>query len=318
MLKKIAVAALCLAAGLVQAAQSRWTITDLGNSFNPIYGGVYATSVNNRGEVSGWAYSGQYVPEHHAFTWENGTLTDLGVPANSYDSAVYGLNNRGTYVGNSGGYIAYFTDGAWTKLTVPGSANDVNDSGTIVGAYNGSGTRPFMIKDGVFTDLGLSFGVAFAVNRKDVIVGYTYDSAFHPSGWIYEAGAFRFIGTLGGTDSYAFDINDHGAVVGASSDAAGHVRAVIYEGGAMRRVESVSQSYSQARSINDHGDIVGTIDGHGFMLARDGTLTMLEQLPEIASQGWQYLQPMAISDRGWIVGTGWHNGSGRSFLIKPK
>ena len=320
-LHKICATLVLAAAATATAAPPKYTITDLGNGFNPSFGAVYATSVNNRGEVSGWAYHGQTVPQHHAMVWEGGTLTDLGTPDGSYDSAVYGINNRGTYVGHSEGWIAYFSDGAWTKLGVAGSANDVNDRGTIVGNYNASGTRAFMLRNGVFMDLGTlgpSFAYAFAVNGKDVAVGYSYDNAFHTRAFVYEKGAMRDIGTLGGTGAYAYDINDHGVVVGASDDGLGHTVAFVYERGVMRPLFATNTVNSMARSINDHGDIVGTIDGRGFLLARDGTLTILEQLPGVASGLWRYLQPVAINDRGWIVGTGYRGETGRSFLITPK
>ena len=320
-LHKMACAAFAIAAAATaHAAQSRWTMTDLGNGFNPDFGAVFATSVNNRGEVSGWAYSGQNVPMHHAFVWENGTLADLGVPAGSFESSVYGLDTKGTYVGNSGnGFIAYYSDGAWTQLDVRGSANDVSDKGTIVGSYNSVGTHAFMLKDGVFTDLGtLANGnaVAYAVNHKDVVVGYSTGSSFEPRAFMYENGGMRDLGSLGGRDAYAFDINDHGVAVGAAADPAQHMRAVVYDKGAVVQLENVSASYSHALSINDHGDVVGVIDGHGFLLSRKGALTMLEQLPELA--GWTFVRPVAINDRGWIVGQGWFNGSGRSFLLRPK
>ena len=323
LLKKIACAALVLvAAGAAHAAPSRWTMTDLGNGFNPAFGAVFATSINNRGEISGWAYANQPIPMHHAFVWENGTITDLGVPPGRFESGIYGLNNRGTFVGNTGnGYVAYYSDGAWTELGVQGAANDVNDKGTIVGQYNTIGTHGFMLKDGVFMDMGGPSGgnvVPFAVNRKDVAAGYraSFDTGFRPRAFLYENGAIRDLGTLGGDEGYAFDINDHGVAVGAAEDAAQHMRAVIYDKGAVVQLENVSTSYSHALSINDHGDVVGVIDGHGFLLSRKGTLTMLEQLPELA--GWTFVRPVAINDRGWIVGQGWFNGTGRSFLLQPK
>ena len=313
-------AALVLAAAATAnaAAPAKWTITDLGNGFNPAFGAVYATAVNNRGQVTGWAYANQPIPMHHAFIWENGTLTDLGVPAGSFESGAYGINNKGTVVGHDGSRIAFYADGVWTRLEVQGSANDVNDRGTIVGSYNSVGTRPFMYRDGVFMDLGMSYGVTYAVNHKDAIVGWTYDNAFHPRAWLYENGAVRDLGTLGGTDAYAFDINNHGVVVGASSHATGLAQAFIYENGAMRALFAMNHGYSHARSINDHGDITGTIDGRGFLLTRDGTLTMLESLPGVGSGGWSWLQPTSINDRGWIVGTALRNGTTRSFLLKPR
>ena len=322
LIQKMACAALVLAAGATaNAAQPQYTITDLGNGFNPRFGAVFATSVNNRGEVSGWAYAGENVPMHHGFSWEHGTLTDLGVPANAYESAVYGLNNRGTYVGHSGNNVAYLMDGVWTRFDLPGGAQDVNDRNTIVGYYTNPGTRGFMLRNGVFTDigsLGVDYTIPYAVNSKDAVVGFAYTPQFHPHAFLYQDGVTRDLGTLGGTDSYAYDINDHGVIVGAASVSLGHTEAFIYDGTMRQLPLPIAHANSMARSINDHGDIVGTIDGRGFLLTRDGTLTILEQLPQVASGQWRYLQPVAINDRGWIVGTGYRGESSRSFLITPK
>jgi probable HAF family extracellular repeat protein len=322
MFKQLAAAAFCLAAGIAQAASTKWTIVDLGNSFNPIYGGVYATDVNNRGEATGFAYAGASVPQHHAFVWENGTLTDLGVPADSYDSTAYGLNNRGTFVGESGGYIAYLMDGAWTKLGLQGTAMDVNDGDTIVGNYrvSSSGTRAFMLRNGVFMDLGdlgSGYATAYAVNRKDVVVGAAYNAAFQLRPFMYENGVMRDLGTLGGSNAYATDINNKGVVVGYSQNASGQSVAMVYEDGAMRPLLSFG-SFSNATSINDRGDIVGSVENHGFLMTGKGELVMLEDLPAVRAEGWQFLFPSAINDRGWIVGQGWHNGQGRSFVLMPK
>lgn len=321
--QKMAGAALLLAAtATAHAAQpSKLTITDLGDSFNPIFGGIFASMVNNRGEIGGWAYAGATVPNHHAFIWDSGSLTDLGVPAGGYETTPYGMNNRGTVAGESGGYIAFYRDGAWTQLDLRGVANDVNDDGMIVGTYvNNVGTHAFLLKDGVFVDMGTlggSYSTAFAVNSKGAATGYSYDHLFHLHPFIYQNGAMRDLGTLGGNNAYAYDINSHGVVVGTSEDGFGHTVAMIYDG-IMRPALPVATSFSTAKSINDHGDIVGTADGHAYLLESDGTLTWLDQLPEVVAAGWKFMQANAINDRGWIVGTGSLNGRGRSWVIMPK
>src|SRR2546430_2827246 len=95
MFRKFLIAALCLAAGLAQAANARWTITDV---LAPWAG--QALAIDNRGEVSGWMYGPNPIPFHHAFVWSNGSVTDLGVPDGQYSSDGYGISNNGYVVGN--------------------------------------------------------------------------------------------------------------------------------------------------------------------------------------------------------------------------
>lgn len=322
MIRKFLAAALFLTAGFAHGAPaSRWTVVDLGPSFNPVFGGVAATALNNRGQVTGWAYYGQSVPMHHAFIWDSGTLVDTGVPTGSFESIAYGINNRGTLAGNNNSsQAAYYKDGAWTLLGINGVANDINDHDTMVGTYNTpTGSPAFMIRNGAFFDLGTlggSFALALSVNNKDVVAGWSYmPSSVTRHGFIYENGAMKDVGTLGGTNSELHDVNDHGVAVGTSEDAGGRTTAVIYDG--MLRAIPGLGAYSFAKSINDHGDVLGYSDGHMF-LYRDGSVTFLDQLPEVAASGWRFGNPVAINDRGWIVVTGSRNGTSGSALLIPK
>jgi probable HAF family extracellular repeat protein len=319
MIRKAFVAALCLAAGLAQAASGKWTITDLGVGPNPIFGGTYATNLNNRGDVTGWAYAGQTVPQHHAFVWSNGTTTDLGVPAGAYASEGNAINNKGTVAGSANNFVAYYKDGAWTQTGITGLALDVSGKDTIVGGANfGNQTHAFMIRDGAMIDLGTLNGgfysIAYSVNDKDVVAGFSYSNDCCAHAMIWENGTMRDLGTLGGS-SYAYDINSSKVAVGVSFDRSGHEYAVAYDGGV--QILPVGGTWSLARSINDHGDIVGSSSNGGFLYS-DGAVTILDQLSAVTSDGWKYLQPVAINDRGWIVGHGVHNGSSRSFLLMPK
>src|SRR5690349_8981945 len=46
------------------------------------------------------------------------------------------------------------------------------------------------------------------------------------------------------------------------------------------------------------------------------TTLPLNALPEVVAAGWKFLAPVGINNRGWIVGTGSHNGACcRSFVL---
>jgi probable HAF family extracellular repeat protein len=121
------------------------TVTDLGN----LGGNVFNTpaAINNNGQVTGWSdLPGDAV--FHAFVWNgSGAIRDIGaLPGDTYTLA-YAINNQGQVVGqsldanfNSRAFI--YQNGQMTDLNTlapPGSpflifANDINDSGQIVGA----------------------------------------------------------------------------------------------------------------------------------------------------------------------------------------
>jgi probable HAF family extracellular repeat protein len=172
---------------------------------------------------------------------------------------------------------------------------------------------------GALTDLGTFpggfFSIAYAVNSKNVVTGYSSNTSFTHA-FIYKNGTMRDAGSLGGS-SWAYDINDKGVAVGTSFDSFGREYAVTYDDTGVHPLPVGFNSYAFARSINNHGDIVGTIDGHAFLYS-DGAVTMLEQIPAVAAAGWRNLDAVAISDRGWIVGHGLLNGQGRSYVLMPK
>jgi probable HAF family extracellular repeat protein len=57
-------------------------------------------SINNRGQVVGFAYTASV--NEHAFLFEHGVMTDLGILSNVVDfSLARGINDRGQVVGIS-------------------------------------------------------------------------------------------------------------------------------------------------------------------------------------------------------------------------
>jgi probable HAF family extracellular repeat protein len=328
-------AASLLALAAQAAAPSRWTITDLGDLGNL---GGYVSGLNNRGDVIGNSFvpaiHGEFhVQESHATLWQNGILQDLSTPQFRAFGAV-AINDRGTVVLNGGGVNYLWNDGAYTTLPFFGDVHSINRSGHLAGMrWNGTQYVAFVWRDGSLFHLGNFGGTmsgATAMNDKGLVVGFAetpLSGQIHAFAW--DNGPLIDLGTLGGEDSMATSVNSHGAIVGYSQDVNGEYAAFIVEprGSGMRRLMDYAPSHFAA-SINDRGAVVGTIgrfapnlSGHKSYLYDDGTLTILEDIPEVRAAGWTQLMPVKINDRGWIAGYGFRPGfpgALRPFLLQPR
>ena len=160
------------------------TITDLGNLGGQ---GVYASGINNEGQIVGWSYdrSGSI---NRPFLWQNGTMTDLGTPT------------------------------GWTW----GLAVDINDAGQVAGyGFNATGfTRALLWSQGQITELGdLGSGISTAngINNAGMIVGTSFTAKSDKHAFRWQDGVMSDLGTLpGGYDSEGDDSNDAGWIVGAA------------------------------------------------------------------------------------------------------
>jgi probable HAF family extracellular repeat protein len=121
--------------------------TDLGN-----FGGTAwntPTAINNRGEVVGFSdFPGDSATlrNYHAFLWTRGGMKDLGTLPGDKRSIAWGINDKGQIVGQStggpnGSHAVIWENGVPIDLNsrVPSGsptlvyANDIDDSGTVVG-----------------------------------------------------------------------------------------------------------------------------------------------------------------------------------------
>ncbi len=134
--------------------------------------------------------------------------------------------------------------------------------------------------------------------------------------FLYDNGALRDLGTLGGNNSVARGINDRGDVVGVASNQFGQPTPFIYDG-AMR--ELPGGGYAAAIDINDRLQVIASAEGrHGYLVI-DGVVTLLDSLPTVRAAGWRNLEPTGINDQGWVVGTGVDaDGNFRAFLLVPR
>ena len=151
------------------------------------------------------------------------SFTTIDVPGSSLPSHTYatGINALGQIVGYSDVAGAFLYDqGSYATLTVPGATNTkaygINDSGQIVGSYDGHG---FLLDHGSYTTLDVPGSVetcAYGINSSGQIVGNSSLGAFQ-----LDQGSYTMIDVPGSTSTQAFGINDSGQIVGSYNDVAG-------------------------------------------------------------------------------------------------
>ncbi|MBV8215664.1 MAG: hypothetical protein JOZ08_20815 [Verrucomicrobia bacterium] len=285
-----------------------------------------------------------------AFSYSNGTSTDLGVLSvsgvtpSTESSNANAINVEGLIVGDStvpGQYThaVTFSNGTVKDLgTINGGQNStaagVNDLGRIVGNTNVSSTdnvttHAFVTtKSGALKDLGTLAGTgssaAFAINDFGVIVGQSNTASGDVHGFTYENGKFVDIGTLGGSTSAAVAVNQIGFVAGyATTTDDANTHAILYYRGKITDLGVLDQGDSFALAINDFGQVVGvsglnSTDGViDAFIYFDGKLQDLNDLID-PSLGITLNSANAINDQGEIVVSGTDNqGNAATFLLTP-
>jgi len=193
----------------------------------------------------------------HAFTFQDGVLTDLGTLPGGVNSQAFWINARGLTVGlgqiaevdpylgiqelravvwEHGRIVDLGTFGGHESLS-----QAVNDRGQVVGialntipdpispiGFVGTQMRAFLWEKGVMQDLGTLGGPdawARYINNGTQIAGVSFtNSAINPEtgqptthAFLWQHGEMRDLGTLGGTFSEPFGLNNRGQVVGQSN-----------------------------------------------------------------------------------------------------
>lgn len=282
---------------LAQFPESRavlWTddqMIDLGT-----LGGGYestATAVNNRGQVTGFAFN--LIPDPffgtqaRPFLWEKGVMRDLGTLGGP-DSPPTGIINES---GQIAGYS--FTNSIPNPVTGMPTAD------------------PFLWKNGTMMDLGTlggTLGSPSSLNNRGQVVGSSNlagDLTFHPFLWDKREG-ITDLGTLGGDNGAATWINDAGDVVGEADLPGSQLHdAFLWKHGAMTDLGNLGLT-SFAFAINSEGQVVGHSkinDGtfRAFLWESGGPMVDLNTLI-LSNSSLLLTDAEDINDRGEIAGLG--------------
>lgn len=212
------------------------------------------------------------------------TYHDVHANKTALETDTYGLNNKGTIVGDfvdSAG-IQHGMILAGTKLTKADRSDCLNSPGSTTIAFYG------------INSAGVAAG--WCTNTSSVLIGFTFS-----------AGKFHNIHIKGATGVEAIGINDKGAIVGTYFDSAGVQHAYLLKGTTLTTLPTPSAITSTftAWSINNNGVIavfgINSAGGYSsFTTANNGKTYKAFKAPNAGPLGTAVHK---INNKGDIVGT---------------
>lgn len=263
-------------------------------------GTSYASAINDKGQVVGYAETSINTP-YHAALWQAGSTSPTFLGEGDYTEAT-GINTSGQVVGfnpTTGGAALWQVGSTNTiSLSTQSSyASGINDIGQVVGnvLFITGGTEAWQAalwQAGSTTAINLGAvsgysSIANAINNNGQVVGGissfngSTNGQFHAALWQAGSSTPIDLGTLGGNTSQAYGINNSGQVVGyaattsfigASTLPLAH--ATLWQSGFKTAIDlnslvSLSDGayLSVAKGINASGQIIADgSDGYAYIL----------------------------------------------------
>ena len=296
----LVIAAVCatLVAGAAQAADASLRAAEICEPMS------VAWDVNDAGTVAG--YVGSWPDVQAATCTSENLISYLATPDDATGSIALAINRLGQVAGqinlSSGASEAAIWDssGAITRLgfltgeSFSSGAQDINDNGLVVGVASAAGGSRAFLWDGsgpieaLPMPSGATSTVAQAINNHGVIAGSA--SVMYGPGLavVWQDGVPTALPPLAdGATASAVDLNDAGQVVGNSATTAPPwlvQDAVLWDDGSIVDLGSLGGPFGLATAINAEGQIAGymtnAMDEYHAFLWEDGTMTLLDPLPE--------------------------------------
>ena len=270
-----------------------------------------ALDISNNGKALLNSDIGSYVYDNGAYTLltctpvgyqpgdvvTTGThISDAGVVGYTYDPA-WSTDGQAEYQGFT------WQNGVCTTINIPGAqytvANDINDSGQVVGVDDLNGiSHGFLDVGGVITPVDdplATFGTTAQWIADDgLIAGYYNNSTGQhfflddPSG--PNGGTFTDIAVSGASSTTVNGISDAG-VFGSYIDADFHEHGFIYKDGVYTTVDDPNEIYSAVTAMNDSGQLIETIN---YDRTEIGTLQVVD--PTVVVDPIVVVDPTVVAD----------------------
>ena len=327
-------------------AQVQYSLTEMP----PLPGCVDsgAKAINDLGDVAGWSRSATDLSDM-ATVWHAGVPTALGKARGGHDSYATAINNSGIIAGegDDGDYrpnVLIFRGG--TATFIDSGANNshalkVTTSGQVIGTYvKGFGgasawnvavwspdkdkyRRAFLPQ---YVDpAGLPTSVyGQGANNLGMVVGQVSGSnQWSARGGFWNNDSKHTLSLLdplpGQWDAYANAINDNGLIVGISDVGSFSMTPVIWSP-VTHAVTALplmpGEINGTAIDVNNSGQVIGTHEGAPAIWI-DGNLIDLQSALDASGAGWDLSVIYHINNKGQIVGSGFHNGQFRAYVLTP-